>query len=167
MKSLYESENLINPHCPKCLDSRNFWDSTRLWMLTHKHEPVTASCHLSLHVCNRSLSRAGYRCDSRAYFISQHERCVPPAPIRMPEWPSRLSGQRRILFTQPRGTPEHKHRLLTPFSRLYFTYYIFPPHLSGFGHRATLIWGDWDMAGGYPLKKKPIPYKPNAPLWWL
>ncbi len=86
MKSLYESENLINPHCPKCLDSRNFWDSTRLWMLTHKHEPVAAGCHLSLRACNRSLFARGLSIDSRAYVISQHEHCVPPAPIRPPEW---------------------------------------------------------------------------------
>ncbi len=56
-------------------------------------------------------SRAGYRsilvitslANTRA---GQSERRIPPVPITTPEWSSRLSGQRRILFTQPRGTPE-------------------------------------------------------------
>ncbi len=38
----------------------------------------------------------------------QSERRSPPAPIPTPELSSRLSSHRRILFTQPRGTPEHQ-----------------------------------------------------------
>ncbi len=38
----------------------------------------------------------------------QPERRVSPAPIRIPEWSSRLSSQRQSLFTQPRGTTEHR-----------------------------------------------------------
>ncbi len=57
----------------------------------------------------------------------QSERRVPPAPIRTPDWSSRLSGQRRILFTQSRGTPEHERHLVMPSRRLYFPQYIFPP----------------------------------------
>ncbi len=41
-------------------------------------------------------------------------------PIRTDEWSSRLSGQRRILITQPRGTTEHECRLVISFRRLYF-----------------------------------------------
>ncbi len=98
---------------------------------------VAASCHLSLHACNRLLFARWLSIESRAYVISQHA-C---RPIRTPDWPSRLSGQRRILGTQPRGTSEHEHRLLISFRRLYFPYYVFPPHLSAFDHRAILIWG--------------------------
>ncbi len=71
----------------------------------------------------------------------QSERRSPPAPIRTPEWSSRLSGQMRILFTQPRGAPEHERHLLVSFRRLYFPLYIFLPHLSVFEHRPILILG--------------------------
>ncbi len=64
-------------------------------------------------------------------------------------------GQRRILFTQSRGTLEHERQPIICFRRLYFPLYIFPPHLSVFGHRAILIWGDLDMAlGGCSSWKK-------------
>ncbi len=49
--------------------------------------------------------------DSRPYVsglcarAGQSERHAPPAPIRTPEWSSRLSVQRLILFTQPRVKP--------------------------------------------------------------
>ncbi len=61
-------------------------------------------------------SRAGYRSIPVLTSLpntrpGQSERRVPPAPIRTPEWSSRLSGQRRILFTQPRVTPEHERHL--------------------------------------------------------
>ncbi len=75
----------------------------------------------------------------------QSERLVPPAPIRAPEWSSRLSGQRQILFTQPCGMPEHKRHHGKSFRRLYFPWYVIPPDLSAFGHRAILIGA---IAGG-------------------
>ncbi len=61
--------------------------------------------------CTRAIdrsSRVGYRsilvltslANTRAV---QSERRIPPAPIRAPECSSRLSGQRRILGTQPRA----------------------------------------------------------------
>ncbi len=106
--------------------------------------PVAASCHLSLHACNWSLFARRLSIDSRAYVISQHAHW----PIRTPDWSSCLGGQRRILVTQPRGTPEHERHLLISFRRLYCPLYIFPPHLFVFGYRAILIWGDRDMAGG-------------------
>ncbi len=60
------------------------------------------SCHLCLHACNRPLFARGLSIDCCAYVISQHVRwsirTPPPVPIRTPEWPSRLSGQRRILY---------------------------------------------------------------------
>ncbi len=67
--------------------------------------------------CTRAIdrsSRAGYRsilvltslANTRA---GQSECRYPPAPIRTPEWTSRLSGQRRILFTQPCGTPKPRN----------------------------------------------------------
>ncbi len=83
------------------------------------YHPVGGSCHLSLRSCTRAIdrsSRAVYRsilvltslANTRA---GQSGRRLPSAPIRTPEWSSRLSGQRRILFTQPRGTPEHERHL--------------------------------------------------------
>ncbi len=61
--------------------------------------------------------------DSCAYVISLHgpsERRVPPAPIKKPEWSSRLRGQRKILSTQPHGTTEHERHLAIWFRSLYF-----------------------------------------------
>ncbi len=77
--------------------------------LLHCSDPVrAAACH-----CIRAIdlsSPANYRSllalTSTAYTRSgQSERCIPPAPIRTPEWSSRL---RRIIFIQPRGTPEYE-----------------------------------------------------------
>ncbi len=56
----------------------------------------------------------------------QSEPRFPPTPIGTPEWSSRLIGQRRILHTQPRGTPEHERQLQTPFRRLYLPQIHFP-----------------------------------------
>ncbi len=55
---------------------------------------------LSTQLGDLALAR-GLSIDSRAYVTGagQSKGHVPPAPIRMPEWSSRLSGQRRILFT--------------------------------------------------------------------
>ncbi len=80
----------------------------------------------------------------------QSERRSPPAPIRTPEWSSCLSGQMRILFTQPRATPEHECHLVISFIRLNFSEYIFPPHLSTFGRRAILFWGIETWQGTVP-----------------
>ncbi len=71
-------------------------------------------------------SRAGYRSilvlTSLANTCAgQSERRSPPAPIRTPEWSSRLSDQRRILFTQPRGTPEQERQLVISCLRMYFS----------------------------------------------
>ncbi len=107
----------------------------------------TASCHFSLHACYRSIFVLTSLANTRA---GQSKRCVPPTPIRTPEWSSRLSGQRRILFTQPRGTTEHERQLVISFRGLYFPKCICPPRLSIVGHRANLIWGDRDMARGCP-----------------
>ncbi len=106
---------------------------------------IAASCHLSLHACNRSIIHVRRGIISR--HAGQSERRGPPAPIRTPEWSSRLSGQRRILFTQVRGTPKHERHLLISLRRLYYPLLIFSHHLSAFGHRAILIWGDRDMTG--------------------
>ncbi len=104
--------------------------------------PIAVSCHLSLHAFYRSIlvltSLANMRAD-------QSQRRVPPAP----EWPSHLSGQRRILFTQPRSTLEDERYLWISFLRLYFPVCIFPPHLSAF-HRAILIWGIETWLGAVP-----------------
>ncbi len=43
-----------------------------------------------------------------SWHVGQSERRVLPAPIRMRELSSHLSGQMWILFIQPRVTPEHK-----------------------------------------------------------
>ncbi len=50
----------------------------------------------------------------------QSERHVSPAPIRTPEWSSRLSGNRRIPFTQTHNTPEQK----AVFSLIHFPVYL-------------------------------------------
>ncbi len=79
--------------------------------------------------CTRAIdrsSRVGYRlilvltslANTRA---GQSERRIPPTSIRTPDWPSGLGGQRRILFTQPRGTSEHERHLLISFRRLHFS----------------------------------------------
>ncbi len=78
----------------------------------------------------------------------QSGRRVPPVPIRTPEWSSRLSGQRRILFTQPCVTPEHERHLVISFRRLYFPWFIFSPHLTVFGKRAILIGGGGGLGHG-------------------
>ncbi len=115
---------------------------------------VTASCHLSLRACNRSIFASGLSIiDSRAYVISQPERGVPLEPIRTPEWASRLSGQRRIRFTHPRSTPEQERHLVISFRRPYFPQYIFSPHLSVLGHWAILIWGESSLSWGLYVKQ--------------
>ncbi len=106
--------------------------------------PCTRAIERSSHASHRLIRVLTSLANTHA---GQSERCLPPAPIRTPELSSRLSGQRWILFTQPRGTPEQERQLVISFRRLYFPWYIFPPHLSAFGHRAILIWGDRDMAG--------------------
>ncbi len=124
------------------------------WLICHYDHfvktTVAATCAYT-HAIERS-SRAGYQ--SILVFTSLAKTCAgqsehhsQPSPIRMPEWSSHLSGKRRILFTQPRGTHEHERRLLISFLRLYCPQYIFPPHLSVFCHRAILIWGDRGMVG--------------------
>ncbi len=103
----------------------------------------SSSIREAANSCMRAIdhsSHAGYRSilalTSLAYTRADLlERRVPPAPIRMPEQSSRLSGQRRILFTT-----DHERLLVTSLRRLYFSEYICPPHLSVFGHRAILIW---------------------------
>ncbi len=80
----------------------------------------------------------------------QSERRSPPEPIRTPEWSSCLSSRRRILFTQPLGTPEHERHCWISFLRLFFLLYFFPPHLSAFGHCAILIWGIETWLGAVP-----------------
>ncbi len=112
---------------------------------------------LNVCPCTRAIDRFRARAIDRFSLANtragQSERCVPPAPIRTPKWSSRLSGQRRILFTQPHGTPEHKRHLLISFRRLYFPFYIFPPHLSVICHRAIMVWVDRDMVGGCSYNK--------------
>ncbi len=74
-------------HQSQCSSWMAFWDA------------VVASCHSSLPACNRSLFAREPSIDSRASSLtntcaSQSQRRLPPAPIRMPEWSSRLSGQK-------------------------------------------------------------------------
>ncbi len=143
-------------------DIRNDWKRNRVMTHVWRNDTeitkinLAANCHLSLHACNRSLFVRGLSIDSRACVIALANQSAAPH-LRQS---GRLSGQRRILFTQPRGTPEHEHRLWVSFSKLYFPWYIFPPHLSAFAHRAILIWGDWDMAGGCS-KNKPLLTAPS------
>ncbi len=87
---------------------------------------------------------------------------APPAPIRTPEWSSRLSGQRRILFTQPLGTTGYERRLLPPLRKLYYTLYIFPPHLSAFGHRAIFDLGGSRHGWGLFVEQTDILQGPHA-----
>ncbi len=82
---------------------------------------------LSLHACYRSILVPTPLAYTRA---GQSERGVPPAPIRTSEWSSRLGGQKRILYTQPRGTPEHERLFVLPFSSLYFFVIHFPVSLN-------------------------------------
>ncbi len=78
--------------------------------------------------CMRAIdppSRAGYRSILLLTTLAnshtgQSGRRVPTAPVRTPEWSSRLSGQRRFLFPQPPGTSEYGHPLLISFRMLYF-----------------------------------------------
>ncbi len=145
-KSGLQTNNYPRHFIEKCIHRTILSSSDRQWVASIKQpfEPVVASCHLYLHACDWSVFARGLSIDSRAYVNSQHVRW----PIRTPEWSSRLSDQKRILFTQPRCTPEHERQLVTPFKRLYCPYYIFLPHLSVFGHRAILIWGDLGIDGG-------------------
>ncbi len=69
----------------------------------------------------------------------QSEHRVPLAPIRTPDWPSRLSGLSRILFTQPRGTPEQERHLVISFIMLYFTAFIRLWPLTRDAHSGVLI----------------------------
>ncbi len=91
--------------------------------------PVVASCHLSRTRAIDRSSRAGYRSILVLTLLANmhaglSERRVPPAPIKTPEWSSRLSGQRRILFTQPRDATQHECQLVIPLRRQYFPLYI-------------------------------------------
>ncbi len=88
----------------------------------------------SLHAGYRSVLVLTSLANTRA---GQSELRDPPAPIRTPEWSSRLSGQKRILRTQP----EHEGQLVILFRWLHFPLYISPPLTSAFGHRVNLIWG--------------------------
>ncbi len=97
----------------------------------------------------------------------QPERRLPPAPIRTLEWSSRLSGQRRTLITQPRSTTEHERQLVTPYRRLNFTKYIYPPHLSIFGHRAILVRRERGMAEGFLFENRTIPSIQCSALWLM
>ncbi len=72
----------------------------------------------SSHADYRSILVLTSLANTRA---GQSERRVLPAPIRTHEWSSRQSDQRRILVTQPRGTPEHERQLVTPFRSLCFS----------------------------------------------
>ncbi len=60
---------------------------------------------LSLHAFCRSLLMRTSTADTRS---GQSERYVPPVPIKTRERPSRLSGQTRIIFTQPCVTTQFK-----------------------------------------------------------
>ncbi len=111
---------------------------------------------LSLHAYYRSILVLTSQAFKRA---CQSQRRVSTAPIRSPEQSSRLNGQRRILGTQPRATPEHERHFVRSLRRLYFPQYIFPPRLSVFGHRAILIWGIETCLGGCS-QNKPIPFTP-------
>ncbi len=97
---------------------------------------LTATCPCT-HAIDRS-SHAGYRSilvltSLACTRAGQSVRCVPLAPIRMRELSSRISGQRRILYTRPRGTPEHERQLVTPFRNLdrgLFPFHCAVPYLT-------------------------------------
>ncbi len=119
----------------------------------NRDDSVAASCHLSLHAFNRSLFARGLSINSRAYVISQRARW----PIRTP-LPTCANQDAWVVITPRRSKANFigtavwhawtRTLLLVSSSRLYFPQYIFPHHLSSFGHRAILIWADRDMAGG-------------------
>ncbi len=155
---LYKSANLNNSSLLKSLVASFICDHVVCVYKLHERYHCSPTLNFNGLILSSYYDARELSIDSRAYVISQHvrgqsERHSPPAPIRTPEWSSRLSGKRQILYTQPRGTPEHERHLAISFRRLYFPYYIFPPHLSVFDHRAILIWGDRDMAGGCSLNK--------------
>ncbi len=108
---------------------------------------VAASCHLPLHVCNRSLFAHGLFIDYRAYVISQHERW----PIRTPEWSSANFIHTAAWHAGTRTPPRNA------VQKAVFSLTHFPPHLSVFGHRAILIWGERGMAEGFLSENRPIP----------
>ncbi len=94
-------------------------------------------------------SRAGYR----SIFVltslantctGQSERRSPPAPIRTPEWSSRISGQLRILFTEPPSNNNQK----AVFSPIHF-----PASFIRLWPSCHSDLGDRDMAGDCSYNK--------------
>ncbi len=106
----------------------------------------------------------------RAYIqtLLVNQTARPHWPIRTPQRSSHRCGQRRLLLTQSRVTPERDRHLVTSFRRLHFSWYIFWSHKSVFGHHALLIRGDQDIAGGWShIKPVPICWekRDNLLLW--
>ncbi len=62
-----------------------------------KMSQLSVSGRLPLHKCYRSLLTLMPKSYTRS---GQSERRTPPAPIKTPEWSSRLGGQRRIQVIQ-------------------------------------------------------------------
>ncbi len=108
----------INSLLPGCIVSNEL-----ICHYDHCVETTVAATCAYTHAIERS-SRVVYQ--SILAFTSLANTCAgqsehrsQPAPIRMPEWSSRQSGQRRILFIQPRDTHERERGLLISLLRLY------------------------------------------------
>ncbi len=91
------------------------WSRIKLLFVYELRAGSVASTCAYTRAIDRS-SREGYRsiflltslANTRA---CQSERRLPSVPIKTLEWQLRLSGQRRILHTHPRGMPENERRL--------------------------------------------------------
>ncbi len=68
----------------KCVHTQNMLCRT---VRANSKVGVAASCHLSLYACYRSIFVLTSLAKTRA---GQSERRVPPAPLRTPDWSSRL-----------------------------------------------------------------------------
>ncbi len=136
---------------------RNYW---------HNAQSQAASCHLSLHACNQSLFARGLSIDSLAYIIIQHARW----PIRTLH-PTYANQDAWVVITPRRSKGNSMHTAAwhnwtrTPALNIVqkdlFSLIHFPPHLSIFGYRAILIWGDQYMAGASLLTLASMPGRRN------
>ncbi len=93
--------------------------------------PYTRAIDRSSHASYRSILVLTLLAYTRS---GLSERRVPPAPIRAPEWSSRLSGQRLILFTQSPVMPELRLEvciLPNTFSRLIYPFLATVPFRFG------------------------------------
>ncbi len=120
--------------------------------------PCTRAIDRSSHAGSRSILVPTSLAKTRA---DESELRVPCAPIRTPEWSSRLSGHRRILFTQPHGMPEHERHIegcILPYT---FSHLIYP----SLATVPFLFWGEsrhgWGLFEEYISLRKTTPSPPR------